>query len=344
MSAAIVDLEIIKSLTEWKPELGLWRFADGDLAIHRAVALGKIEHVKYLCNPVVINEPGANGDTPLHYAVRGKDPKMVKYLLQHGADVDGRQSSRPTPLIEALSGRNYEIVDILLDFKANVEAKDEEDWRPLHYVAAQGHHQLTRRLMDSGCELEPQDDEGDTPLFLACRNNHTEVIQLFFARRIGNVTLQCCAGSTYAHVAAYMGRQDVLARLIQMDTSLVFKTDWAGLDPLCIAALCAEPSNVQLLLANGASPDGPPCAHQTPLGLAAAEGSIKIVDLLLRVGAKVDKTGGPLLRTPLMLAVRSGRTRTAHHLLQAGANPFLRDELVSFLETWAYLCHMVNSI
>lgn len=300
------------------------------------MAYGSLEHVKYLSNPGVINEPGAKGYTPLHYAASGNEPEIVKYLLEHGADVDGCQSSGPSPLIKALFEQNYEIVDILLNWKANVEAMDDENWRPLHYVAGQGHEQLTRRLMDSGCELDPQTDEGETPLYRAFLNNHTEVIDLFFARGIGNITIQTSTGSTYAHVAASKGRQDVLEKLIQMDSSLIFKTDCAGLDPLCIAANVVEPEAVEVLLAYGAPPDGPAYTHMTPLALAAAGGAITTVDVLLRAGAKIDKAGS-LLRTPLMWAVLSGCVRTAHHLLKAGANPFLRDELVSFAEAWPYL-------
>lgn len=331
-SVTTANPEIIRCLAEWKPDLGLWRFADGDLAIHRAVAAGNIELVKYLSNSGVINEPGAAGYTPLHYAASGDEPKIVKYLLEHGADVDGRQSIKPSPLIEALFKKNYEIVNLLLDWKANVEAMGDANERPLHHVAIQGHQQLTRRLMDSGCELDPQDNDGVTPFYLACLFNHTQLIEIFFARGFGNVTIQSFTGTTYAHLAARKGRQDNLERLIQMDAELIFKTDRAGFDPLCIAAYVVEPDAVQILLAYGASPDGPPYTHTPPLSLAAAEGAITIVDILLNAGAKVDKAG-LLLRTPLMSAVRAGCIKTAYRLLKAGANPFLRDELVSVSES-----------
>lgn len=327
--SANINPKILKYLTDWKPNLRFQKFSDGDLAIHRAVAHGSIEHVKYLSNRAVINQPGAKGYTPLHYAASGDEPEIVKYLLENGADVDGYQSSEPSPLIKALFEHNYEIANILLDWKANVEAMDDENWRPLHYVASQDHQQLTRRLMDSGCELDPQNDEGETPFYRACSNNCTEIMELFFARGIGNIAIQTTRGLTYAHVAASKGRQDVIERLIQIDPSLTFKTDNAGFDPLCIAAYVVEPDVIQVLLAYGASPDGPAYGHMTPLALAAAEGAITAVDILLRAGAKIDKAGS-LLRTPLMWAVLSGCVRTAHHLLKAGANPFLRDELVRF--------------
>lgn len=293
------------------------------------MAFGKIDCVRYLCNAEVINVPGANGKTPLHYAAIANDPAMVKYLLEHGADVNGGQSSELSPLIEALTSESEEMVNILLDWGASVESIGGKRWRPLHYATAEGRIRLTDRLLNSGCEPNPQTDEGETPFFLACNNNHTEVISLFLARGIGNVTIQSCAGSTYAHITAYRGREDVLERLLQMDKSIIFKTDWAGFDPLSIAAYYGESAVAQLLIGHGASPDGPVNTQMTPLALAAADGNVTVVDLLLRAGAKVDKTGA-MLRTPLMWAVASGSVKTAHHLLKAGANPFLRDDLVRF--------------
>lgn len=258
---------------------------------------------------------------------------MVQCLLEHGADVDGCKSNRSSPLIEALLDKHYGIVDILLDWKANVDVKDDEDWRPLHYVSVQGHQRLTRRLMDAGCELEQRDDRGDTPLFSACCNSHRNVVNLFLAHGVSNLTTKCSGGLTYAHIAAYRGLVNLLERILEMSTDLVNQLDWTGLDPLCAAARGGEPAAAELLLAHDASPDGPANTPMCPLSLAAYHGSISIVQMLLRSGAQVDKMG-MLLRTPLMWAVREGRARIADHLLKAGANPFLRDELVSAFQTF----------
>ncbi|KAG8161995.1 hypothetical protein KVR01_007760 [Diaporthe batatas] len=304
--------------------------------LHHAVASNNTQFVKYYIrsfSPENVlmrqkdSEPlGADGYTPLHYAVERKDSKMVRCLLEYGADADGLKSTVPSPLIKALKEEQYEIANILLDWKANADAKDEENWRPLHFATSAGHQQLTRRLMDAGCELEPQNDEGDTPLFVACFNVYPEIIELFFDRGIKDITIQCSGGLTYAHVAAYRGLHSVLERLVKMSTKLVSQTTWNGLDPLCLAASGQEPETVELLLASGVRPDGPYYTQRTPLGLAATRGALKIVESLLTAGARVDKMG-PLLRTPLMLAVWHGHARVAYRLLQAGANPFLQDEL-----------------
>jgi ankyrin repeat protein len=38
-----------------------------------------------------------NGETPLHWAVRGKNIQVVRLLLEHGADVNARDNSGKTP-------------------------------------------------------------------------------------------------------------------------------------------------------------------------------------------------------------------------------------------------------
>ncbi len=99
-----------------------------------------------------------------------------------------------------------------------------------------------------------------------------------------------------------------------------------GYAPLDIAARFDEPRAVAALLASGANPDlesgGP--MHRTALMEAARTGDVAIGRMLLRSGARIDHADGHG-ETALMRAAAWGHTAFVGLLLGAGADPTLTD-------------------
>lgn len=318
--------EIVKCLMEWCPELGALRDHRGSLAIHLATAHSHFDCVKHLCRPEVVDLISHNGRTALHYAIEQRDTAAVKYLVEHNADVDARQSHglRNPPLIEALRRGHRVIVNTLLDAKADIEIMDEDGWRPLHFAARYGYTELASRLLDLRCERQAQTHLGETPFFLAISYGRPHIIQLFMKHDMIVSNVETLEGATCAHVAADQGRLDILQELVKIDRKIIFKTTAAGVDVLYIAALSGYHTIVDFLIRSGMKPSGMGHFVDTPLAGAAGNGCIKTVDVLLSLGAEVNKTDA-LLRTPLLLTVKEGYLNIAHRLLKAGANPHLRD-------------------
>jgi len=100
-----------------------------------------------------------------------------------------------------------------------------------------------------------------------------------------------------------------------------------GLRPLGIAVLYGRDSIVRLLLERGADPGG--AGHispfAAPLHTAAAANQLEIARLLIEKGAPIDarQQGG---YTPLMIACVQGRRDIVDLLLEAGADPGLKDD------------------
>ena len=130
--------------------------------------------------------------------------------------------------------------------------------------------------------------------------------------------------------------------LIYNKVDINFKGDRIPL-PLTFAAEQGDMNYVELLIGAGADLNGGAfceflCNDGTPLILAAdGYGDVKIIELLLENGAKVDAMGSSSSEVPyksaLMPATWRNRIETVTLLLKYGANPLLRNEYGSAMET-----------
>ncbi len=105
-------------------------FGNSPLSI--AAHYGQKESVALLLeNGASIN--GLKGDmTPLQCAVYSKHPETAAFLLENDADPNIPDENGITALAIAARNGDARLVKLLLDFGANIEQGDEYGWRPLH--------------------------------------------------------------------------------------------------------------------------------------------------------------------------------------------------------------------
>lgn len=95
---------------------------------------------------------GVNDWTPLMHAIHKGQKQSVRALLQHGADVNVRNSNGSTALIEAAGYGYAEIVAMLLEAGANPEIRDKNGYTALN--AAIGGVPDIDRLTVGRCQTE----------------------------------------------------------------------------------------------------------------------------------------------------------------------------------------------
>ncbi len=152
--------------------------------LHIAVARGNPEIVSLLINKkdekgnrlIDINAKNTKGFTPLHSAICNDSDKIVKLLLESGADCTltlDREDSRGC-LHMAASSRNPETVRLLLEQKdekgnrlLDINAKNSGGWTPLMMAAKEGNLKILNLLIDKGANLLEQDSNGNTALISA---------------------------------------------------------------------------------------------------------------------------------------------------------------------------------
>ena len=149
--------------------------------IHTAAARGDISAIqKLLSEGTDVNAATEDGETPLYFAVAGRQPAAVGYLLDNRAYVDYRNSSRETPLFSAISryvelkdkqpaeaAQALQIVDLLLARGANPNAESREGETPVWLGASFDDLQLLDKLLRYGASLDTSNRFGIPSVALA---------------------------------------------------------------------------------------------------------------------------------------------------------------------------------
>ena len=100
-----------------------------------------------------------DGSTALHWAAYGGQYDVVKYLVEHGADVNAKDNNDMTPLMDAAQEGHLEVVKYLVEHGADVNAKHGEDWTALTSAARKGHLDVVKYLAEHGAEVTDRDWE-----------------------------------------------------------------------------------------------------------------------------------------------------------------------------------------
>jgi hypothetical protein len=115
--------------------------------------------------------------TPLHFAIMKYKPKMIEILLQHGVDINAKNSSDPnnsvTPLIMAVLSHNKNMVNLLLHNGADPNISGVLDGNTVNPLLASvhdlelGRNEIIMELLKHGVNVNAVDSQGNTALDIA---------------------------------------------------------------------------------------------------------------------------------------------------------------------------------
>jgi ankyrin repeat protein/serine/threonine protein kinase len=161
--------------------LFLEKYENDNTLIHKVVK-SKVNEQKIM---KILLEYGANpnlkdvsGQTPLHLAIVDDKIEIVKLLLEYLVDYNLKDNLGNTPLILAIKKNRIEIVELLLQYGADVNLKDDEGRSPLYLAIMDNNIRIVELLLRYGANPNLKDDLGDTLLHIAVQQNNLEIIKL----------------------------------------------------------------------------------------------------------------------------------------------------------------------
>ena len=152
------------------------------LSIFEAAATGKINHVIRLLarDPELVNAYAGDGFQPLGLASFFGHYDTAEYLARAGAQINSpsRNKLKAAPIHSAVAGRHTRIVKMLLEMGADPNLPEQGGFTPLHIAAQNDDVDTVRILLLGGADLTLKSQEGKTALDLAMDAGHEKASAL----------------------------------------------------------------------------------------------------------------------------------------------------------------------
>lgn len=230
--------------------------------------------------------------TPLHIAVKMKQPKLVAALLKRGALSYVYNDNEETPLSLAVESKQLDIIDLLF----TVPGKDpsifnSKNQSPFLSAVKSGNYKLFKKLVRRGASYLPDHPRGFAPLLKAIKYYDPD------------------EPDTKKILSACLDLIDININIPNYHITPLYYA--AKYNQEAVKVLIAKGANVNLSVHKNA---------ETPLLVALKEGNTKTVALLLKMGANPNLAAGIKRKSPLLMAIKHN-PQSVYLLLKHGANP-----------------------
>ncbi|MGH0145351.1 UNVERIFIED_CONTAM: hypothetical protein FKN15_010957 [Acipenser sinensis] len=247
----------------------------GASPVHHAARCGHLDCLRFLITEAHLpgNLEARNGATPAHDAAATGHLPELQWLVSSGVcNLEDRDSSGATAMHLAARFGHTELMQWMVQVGGGAGMETDCGALPVHYAAAKGDLTSLKLLVshEPGC-VNRQTRNGATPLYLASQEGHLHIVEFLVKDCGASVLLRAQDGMTALHAAAHMGHHALVVWLASFTDMSLSAQDNEG---------------------------------ATALHFAASGGHHRILERLLRMGAKVikDHWGG----TPLHDAAENG--------------------------------------
>lgn len=173
-----------------------------------------------LSHPTSSTEPQDLEDqTALWHAVQKQDTRIIKLLLDKGADITAQDLDRETPLHKSITTGRASFTKLLLQYSMGRQSTFNLNFAdtmlpPLCSAAHLGNTKIMQVLLDYGWNTNKVDAKQQTPLHFATKNGYYKVIQVLLNSQQLDVNAQDQCSSTALHNAAHGGHMVVVNLLL----------------------------------------------------------------------------------------------------------------------------------
>ena len=262
--------------------------------------------------------------------------RMIRLLLDHGADVNTRDSNTWSPLMYASHKGYFEVAELLIEYKAHVNMRSKDGWSALMLASKNYQHKVTQKhlisdhkhtielLMKHGAKVNMQNNEGMPALMLAVKSNIYAVVELMkYDVYTGLRTY--IDGLSALMIASKNGNTEVVKLLLKHGARVNAQSS-NGWSALMFAKENGHKETAQVLEeCEGKTYKEPDDETKKWLDLVIVceNGLTRETEYLLKQGINVNKVNEDDGISALMTVCQNGNTELAKLLLKHGADPNL---------------------
>ncbi len=267
--------------------------------------------------------------TPLLMAAKDGDAAMVETLVNAGADTNAATTNGTTPLMFASASGSVKAVDTLLAHGANVNAREHSrEETPMIFAAANGRADVIRALVAHGADIKATTKVVDLSAYTKEEQERFAAIVATGAPpnsgvRTGAPAAGAAAPKPEANAAEGKepANQPNTARANQARAPQAGRGGPGGRGGAPRKPQTAGVDRQYLYNELVGKMGG-----LSPLLVAARQGDLDSVKVLLGAGADVNAVSEGDHTSPLLISVINGRYDLAKYLLDVGANPKLASD------------------
>jgi uncharacterized protein len=269
-----------------------------------------------------VDAKGPNGHTALYGAVRDCRLDLIRFLIQQGAQVNVRDIEGASPLDEAVWAGSIDAVAVLLAHGARLNEPDTKTGAtPINEAAFMGRTEVIQHLLQLHPDLGIPDKKGYTPLDNSIRMKKEDSALLLLEAEPKERQTPQFFGKTLE--LAIKKDELPIVEAILRHGAIANDLLPSGSTPLDVAAAEGSSRLVRVLLDNRADPNISGRNGTSPLEDASLKGFDSVVSLLLDRGAQVNRINAGSGTTALYAAASFGKGEVVKLLLDRGANPNL---------------------
>ncbi|CAI7640376.1 unnamed protein product [Penicillium manginii] len=300
--------EMVQILISYGANLNI-RNRKGRSLLHQAAMKGQSDILQILLgyDMISLSAIDARGSTALHLAAKRGHKSVVKILLAcPGIGINSRDTDEATPLCIAIRENQQSVaLQILSEESVDINAFCRQGQTALHYAVRNGNILLVSVLLDFKM-LDPniRNTCGWTPITYAALSGSLPLLEVLLTRLDIALNVRNASPIFYA---CERGHLKIVRRLLDHNDMDVNKPVW-NKSPLYIAIENGHIKIARLLIDQGSGIDvnSATLLGDTVLSVAALNGHLEIVQLLLqdeRLNCKAENNFG---ETALQLAAREG--------------------------------------
>jgi len=251
------------------------------------------------------------------------------FVRLQGVNINSSITGGVKPIHSVAQRGNKELVEILLSRGVDINTLSEcaGQWSPLHHAAHHGRLEVAKYLIEKGADVNREaGSDGATPLMSAITGNSYDTFQLLLNCKDVNLNHRSSAGGTPMIFAAQSGRKKMVNALLDKGANQDLAQN-NGVTPFFTACEFGHLLIAKRLVEKGAHVNCVIDNSISPLLAATANGHIQVVQYLLNLPETTDKevANEDANVTPLFYACFKGHLTIADKLLQAGANPNVKN-------------------